>query len=276
MYKTTLISKKASRFGKEYIQQKDVIILPESKSVNLIHKTLHRKNKSPVFFIIRKGNHAATSEKYAGKQICCRIADFSCSDSSAVILPDWMFDSLEISENDKVTLAEILIENGREVILRPHDGEMLKNINDLGLDVSNVLSMVISNYGCLTKDSTIEVSILGRSWKIDVVDIKDINGKSKTAISVLDIDLELELLPAKNYIPGEIGTTEIIEQPGQRIGELFAQTTNNADGNASANADTNVVTKVDDNLAKNLDRPPNLETLPLEEMRRRRLQALGM
>ena len=273
MYRISLNSIKASDHDKEYIQRTDTIILPESQSKKVIGKTIGRKSEKPLYFIVK-----AIKGGKNPRQVCCRVADFSSPNYSCTVLPDWMFDFLGLSERELVSVSEIIMENGKELTLKLHRQELLDKLRDLDLDISKILSPELSAYGCLTRGSTIEVKILGDDWKIDVVDIKDHLGKSKIAISTINTDLDLILLPALDFVervPAAndeymFGPTEVVpektpEIPAEKTPEEVSKKTPERPAEKTPE-------KVSEEVAEKMPERPAGQ-LTMEEIRQKRLQA---
>lgn len=289
MYRISLNSIKASDHDKEYIQRTDTIILPESQSKKVIGKTIGRKSEKPLYFIVK-----AIKGGKNPRQVCCRVADFSSPNYSCTVLPDWMFDFLGLSERELVSVSEIIMENGKELTLKLHRQELLDKLRDLDLDISKILSPELSAYGCLTRGSTIEVKILGDDWKIDVVDIKDHLGKSKIAISTINTDLDLILLPALDFVervpvandeymfrPTEVVPEKTPEIPAEKTPEKMPEEVSKKTPERPAEKTPEKVSKktpekvseeVAEEVAEKMPERPAGQ-LTMEEIRQKRLQA---
>lgn len=175
----------------------DLVSVSISDAGDLIRKMT---SDIPRYFCIR--TYADRGNKgYSQKAIFCRIANF-VQEEGNIAMPEWMFETLDIEQGAEVMFREVIIMRGKGVTLRPHSDHLMDVLGRL--DISRTLSPLLSSYGCLSKDSTIHLDILGEKWKFDVVSVVNIKDKKSRGIATINVDLDtsftiMETVPG--YIP---------------------------------------------------------------------------
>lgn len=218
MYRTNLKCFRSSTVGKNNICHSDLVSLPENQAGILLDKF---NSEEPVFFCVKKYKDKNTDPKNIAhlkiiknyQPVFCRVADFT-QEKNIIILPDWMMNTCDLENEDVVTIAEVRMCKGKTISLEPHDKAMMEMFNSpesKDLSVVDILSPLMSRYGCITNNSEITLELFGVIWKLNVKDAKSDDGKDKKGIIVMNVDLQTNLLPALNDIPLPIMEEEVLE-----------------------------------------------------------------
>lgn len=120
----------------------------------------------------------------------CGCLEFTCQDDE-VIVPEWMYDQLDLENNEIVTIKYSYLPQGKYVKLLPHNVEFL--------DVENPkfeLEKYLRDYQVLTKGD----EILCRFEEIGNVrfTVTDVD-PGDDGIYIVDTDLSVEFLPPIGY-----------------------------------------------------------------------------
>jgi hypothetical protein len=159
----------------------------------LIGKTV---SDVPKYYCIRVEND--NDKGYRQKVVFCRVANF-LQEEGNIAMPEWMFETLEVEQGQTIIFREVIVSKGKAVTLKPHSNRIMDVLGDL--DISETLSPLLSSYGCLSKDTTIRLSLFDEEWKFDVVSVVNCNDKKSRGISTIDVDLDTDFTVMKTVPP---------------------------------------------------------------------------
>jgi len=213
MYSSKFKCRSESSTGTKGIHNTDLISVPLTEYEELVGKV-------GIYFCIRTYSSKIINPKIItdmtkSKVVFCRIANY-IQEEDIVSIPNWMMESLEVEDDDIVTLSEVRIDKAKLVKIEPHNKEMFEVFTE-DMSISEILSPLISNYGCLTKGSTITINLFGETWKINISDIISEKGKGKRGGTTMNTDIEVDILPALNDIPPKTLTNEEINEKVKKV-----------------------------------------------------------
>lgn len=127
------------------------------------------------------------------KTVYTGVLEFMAPDDS-VVMPFWLFSELKLNEGEMVRLGLVeYLPKANFAKLRPHKTEFI----DLP-DPRSVLEMHLSNFTCLTKNETITITQDGKSYQLDILDLKPEN--QYNAAIIIDTDLNIDFAPPLDYV----------------------------------------------------------------------------
>ncbi|KAG0479744.1 hypothetical protein HPP92_010602 [Vanilla planifolia] len=170
-----------SFIDKPQLEGGDKIIMPPSALDRLA--SLHIEY--PMLFELR---NAATE-----RASHCGVLEF-IAEEGMVYMPYWMMQNLLLQEGDIVQIKNATLPKGTYVKLQPHTKDFL--------DISNpkaILEKTLRNYSCLTTGDSIMVPYNNKKYYIDIVETKP-----TSAISIIEIDCEVDFAPPLDYKEPEL------------------------------------------------------------------------
>ena len=202
------------------IAQTDLIFLPQSESPDLLDQFLGGLG---LWMTIKKSNLSSDDRV---KTIYARVNGFH----EELLLPNWMIETLDLKDQDELQFSQVIPVPGKSVVFKPHKTTMMDMFTSgplKDLDISEVLSPVISRYSTLTLDSDIEINLFGTIWKLRVIELKNEQGRSKNGVNILNADLETSFEAALDYVeerPWESEWSFQAESPLQSTNEPLPET----------------------------------------------------
>lgn len=124
-----------------------------------------------------------------GKFSHCGVLEFSGHEDGVVFLPDWMMENLQLKAPDFVYMKNKNLEKGTYIKIQPHTSDFI-----LIPDPRAVLEENLRKFCCLTKGDTIFIGHESKRYYIDIVETKPAD-----AISIVDIDCNVDFAPALDY-----------------------------------------------------------------------------
>ncbi|MBA0784808.1 hypothetical protein Gotri_028160 [Gossypium trilobum] len=124
-----------------------------------------------------------------GKFSHCGVLEFSGHEDGVVFLPDWMMENLQLKACDFVYMKNKKLEKGSYIKIQPHTSDFISIPNPKA-----VLEENLRKFCCLTKGDTIIISHGSKRFYIDIVETKP-----DDAISIVDIDCNVDFAPALDY-----------------------------------------------------------------------------
>lgn len=177
----------------ERIECTDMIILPSNLAKKYLEKIKYVK-------IIALGKNNI---------VFGRVQSYS-SDNNRVILPTWMKDILD--HNIVIIESTELLQPPSLITFIPHDKLMVETLLGLKIDVGEALTNLVGRYTCLSLPSTIELKILGKTWKINIIN-KENDSNMVLGIDILDKDINITLDKALNDIDIVLPVQEYLGEP---------------------------------------------------------------
>lgn len=169
-YKKIFVARSASSVYKPDLNDGGRVLLPYT----VLEEVSRLRMVYPLQFKITFGSHTT----YAA------VLEFSAN-LGEVVMPDWMFEHLKLKESSLVSVMTCSLDAGSLVKLRPHKTEFVTLI-----DPRHVLEYRMVNYPVLPRGATILVCYAGNEYKIDVVDILNMQGKSVEAVLTVRADAQ--------------------------------------------------------------------------------------
>lgn len=171
VYQTQLVARKASSVGEPKLNDGGRVLLPSMALQQISNLSV----VYPLQFRI---------DAYRQRPVWAGVLEFS-AETGTVVMPDWMFEQLELSGNAIVRLQTCSLGSGNLLKLRPHETAFVM-LSDPRL----VLEQRLVNYPVLTKGTTIVLHYARHSFKMDVVDILSAQGRSLDAVLTARADTE--------------------------------------------------------------------------------------
>lgn len=125
----------------------------------------------------------------SGKTSHCGVLEFTSSSDGVVFIPNWMMQNLKLQEGSDVKLMNARLPKGSFIKLQPHTSDFLGIPNP-----KQLLEATLKNFSCLTNGDTILITREGKSFYIDIVEIKP-----SSAVSIVDTDCEVDFAPPLDY-----------------------------------------------------------------------------
>lgn len=161
------------------IEESSNVILPNS----FLTKICNDDNlKFPYQFQIETTNKTENN-----KSISVSVANFT-ADEETVIMPFWVFENLGVDPYDPVEINYKKINPGKYLKIQPHKMKFIEYKNP---DPREILEMKLSNFSCLTANTTISFLYDGEIYKFNILDVKNETGNCPS-ISLLNIDLNID------------------------------------------------------------------------------------
>lgn len=123
-----------------------------------------------------------------GKKTNCGVLEFS-ADEGICHLPYWMMNNLFLEEGSEIIIRNVDLVKGKLIVLQPHETAFINLASPKA-----ILEQELTNYSCLSKGDTINISYGGRDYLIDVVDCKP-----KDQICVVEADIEVDFREPLDY-----------------------------------------------------------------------------
>lgn len=155
------------------IDESSNVILPNSFLANMCN---NEEYEFPYQFEICALNN---------KKINVSVIDFT-SDSEIVIIPFWMFETLEIEAYEPIKINYKKINKGNYMKIQPHKTKFIEH-----KDPREILETKLSNFSCLTKNTTISFVYNDEIYKFNILELKDDKGECDS-ISILNVDLNID------------------------------------------------------------------------------------
>ncbi|KAK9358572.1 ubiquitin fusion degradation protein UFD1-domain-containing protein [Lipomyces starkeyi] len=136
------------------------------------------------------------------------------AEEGRVYLPQWMMERLALQPGSLVVITSTNLPQGSFVKIEPQSPEFL----DIS-DPKAVLENALRNFTTLTADDVFEIKYNNKVYRIRVLEIKP---SSKTGISVVETDLEVDFAPPVGYVepsargtstPRSIGSGSLVPTP---------------------------------------------------------------
>ncbi|KAK9364620.1 ubiquitin fusion degradation protein UFD1-domain-containing protein [Lipomyces kononenkoae] len=136
------------------------------------------------------------------------------AEEGRVYLPQWMMERLALQPGSLVVITSTNLPQGSFVKIEPQSPEFL-NISD----PKAVLENALRNFTTLTVDDVFEIKYNNKIYRIRVLEIKP---SSKTGISVVETDLEVDFAPPVGYVepaargastPRSMGSSSLVPTP---------------------------------------------------------------
>jgi len=126
-----------------------------------------------------------------GQRMYCGVNEFS-SPTGNVIVPEWMFNSLFITEGSKVSVRSVKLTAATSLKIQPHS-KTFYNISNY----KSVLEQTLSRYSCVSEGQSLQV--YDENDNIHMVEI--VETQPQTAVSVLSdnsgfLEVEIDFVPA--------------------------------------------------------------------------------
>lgn len=119
------------------------------------------------------------------KKVFVTVSEFS-ADNETVVIPFWVFENLNIQPYDPVKISYKHANPGKYLKIQPHQTKFIKQN-----DPRKILEEKLSNFACLTSNTTISFVHNDEIYKFNIIEIKDEDG-SCDCISLINIDLNIE------------------------------------------------------------------------------------
>ena len=140
--------------GKPEFENGDKIVLPPSALAQLTQLRV----SYPMLF--RVGNAAASRSTH------CGVIEFS-SEEGRVYMPHWVMQNLCLEEGAFLSVQSAALPKGTFVKFRPHKTDFIRLANPKA-----VLEKHLPSFSCLTVGDSICVQYAGKSYHIDVLELK--------------------------------------------------------------------------------------------------------
>lgn len=162
-YSKQLVAVNASSVRETRINEGGRVLLPQSVLTDLsrVHVAY------PLQFKILSINR---------KYVFASVLEFTSTEGT-VVLPDWMYDHLQLKPRTTVRLTSCTLPEGSLIKLQPHKKDFV-SLTDPRL----VLEQHLSSYPVLFAGSTIVIRYAGREFLLDVTEILDKQNKPVEAI----------------------------------------------------------------------------------------------
>ncbi|TNV87553.1 hypothetical protein FGO68_gene3297 [Halteria grandinella] len=121
------------------------------------------------------------SNPQVGKKTYTGVLEFS-AEEGCCYLPYWMMNNLFLEEGSEIILRSVNLQKGKFIVLQPHETAFINLANPKA-----ILEQELTNYSCLMKGDTINISYQGRDYLIDIVDCKP-----QDQICVVEADIEVD------------------------------------------------------------------------------------
>ncbi|KAI4357549.1 hypothetical protein L6164_001489 [Bauhinia variegata] len=166
----------ASFIEKPQLESGDKIIMPPSALDRLA--SLHIDY--PMLFELRNDSAERVSH--------CGVLEF-IAEEGMIYMPYWMMENMLLQEGDIVRVKNVTLPKGTYVKLQPHTMDFLDIFNPKA-----ILETTLRNFSCLTVGDSIMVAYNNKKYYIDIIESKPSN-----AISIIEIDCEVDFAPPLDY-----------------------------------------------------------------------------
>jgi ubiquitin fusion degradation protein 1 len=121
------------------------------------------------------------------------VLEFTAPEDS-VLLPDWLFRNLKIGESEMIRIGYCtFLPKANFCKIQPHKTAFI----DLP-DPKTILEIELRNFICLNLNDTITIEFNGKSYDLDILEIKP--ETSYKAAVIIDTDMNLDFAPPKDYV----------------------------------------------------------------------------
>eukprot|EP01012_Entosiphon_sulcatum_P056665 TRINITY_DN80367_c0_g1_i1.p1 TRINITY_DN80367_c0_g1~~TRINITY_DN80367_c0_g1_i1.p1 ORF type:complete len:709 (+),score=86.79 TRINITY_DN80367_c0_g1_i1:26-2128(+) len=128
-----------------------------------------------------------------GVRTYCGVLEF-VAPPDQIILPEWMMCQLHIASGEPVFLRAVALQCGTHVKLQPHSRTFLEVA-----DHKLALEEALKAYSCLSKGSTIHVSIDREIHSLNVLDVKPCNAVSLVPRRGGALEVSVDFAPPVDY-----------------------------------------------------------------------------
>ncbi|KAK9245628.1 ubiquitin fusion degradation protein UFD1-domain-containing protein [Lipomyces tetrasporus] len=128
------------------------------------------------------------------------------AEEGRVYLPQWMMERLALQPGSLVVITSTNLPQGSFVKIEPQSPDFL----DIS-DPKAVLENALRNFTTLTVDDVFEIKYNNKIYRIRVLEIKP---SSKTGISVVETDLEVDFAPPVGYVEPSVRGTSTPQSMG--------------------------------------------------------------
>jgi ubiquitin fusion degradation protein 1 len=127
------------------------------------------------------------------KTVYVGVLEFVAPDD-AIVVPFWLFNQLKMNDGEMVRVGIVdFLPKANFAKLRPHKTEFI----DLP-DPKAVLEFQLRNFVCLSKNETISLNFMGKSYLLDILELKPEN--QYNAGIIIDTDLSIDFAPPLDYV----------------------------------------------------------------------------
>ncbi|OHT17490.1 hypothetical protein TRFO_02519 [Tritrichomonas foetus] len=167
----TLLAISAKTFGRPELDTTGKILLPETLLDRIMKSNF---NQQVMYFLLRNPR--------SQQQIAAGIESFT-SDRASAVIPSWMMQYIDISENDKVQVSLQNFPTATSVTFQPFSSEFY--------DLPNfrvILEYTLRQMPCLTQGAVVPVPFNNKIYKIKVLKVEP-----KMMVSCLHADLTTDV-----------------------------------------------------------------------------------
>lgn len=190
-------------FERKDLENGNKILLP-IKVLQEITERYHGNLPNPMIFSLSTLRNKNT--------IFCGVLEFEAPENT-VVLPFWLFSQMKLSEGEMLRLGLVTyLEKGNYIKIRPHKTEFI----DLP-DPKAILEHHLRNFVCVTLNETISISILGKEYLLDILELKP--KTQYNAVVLVDTDISLEFAPPLDYVEPVRKQPATPAPPGQGQGQ---------------------------------------------------------
>lgn len=170
-YSTRLVAVSATSVGETRLNTGGRVLLPPT----CLQEISHLSMVYPLQFRITAINQRRT---YAA------VLEFN-AEMGTIVLPDWMYDQLQLRGGAPVKVETCCLEAGRLVKLQPHNKAFV-----MLQDPRLLLEQHLTNYPILSQGSIIVIHHAKRDFRIDVVEILDAHDRPAEAVLTARADAQ--------------------------------------------------------------------------------------
>lgn len=166
--------------GREDLEAGNKVLLPPA----ILHNLSQYRLPQPMMFVLQN--------TMLGNSTNVGVLEF-IADNGMCILPNWLFEQLNLDYGAEVNLMLQSAPKGKFVKLQPHKTEFIELP-----DPRAILERNLSNYVCMTKGDTIQVKVVNKTYLFDVLEVKPQNNTN--CICLIEADIEVDFAPPLDYV----------------------------------------------------------------------------
>ena len=194
-------------YGRNEIEKGNKILLPQRLLEEITNKNSGTLPYPMIFSL---------SSLQSKKSYFVGVLEFTAPEDT-VILPFWLFRNLRVTEGEMLRIGYCqYLPKANFCKIRPHKTAFI----DLP-DPKTILEIELRNFVCLNLNETISIEFNGKSYDLDILELKPAN--SYKAATIIDTDLTLDFAPPLDYVEPVRPTTNSTGGTGKSGGMDFSK-----------------------------------------------------